>query len=141
MELTAEVLLEVLRSLRTDAPAAQMRRRRLPRVGVRLRLTILPCRDRRTEAGAPAECGEPVIVRLRNLSRRGLGFIHNQPLQLGQPFIITLPSERGGHVRMLGRVERCRTIDSGTYDIGCSIRTDVPREEIDYFLSGLRRSA
>ena len=136
MDLTAETLLEVLRSLRSDAPAAgQMRRRQLPRVGVSLRLLILPC-------GGSADAGGPAVVRLRNLSRHGLGFVHNRPLALGQSFVITLPREAGGSVQMLGRVERCRPLDGGgSYDVGAAIRTDVPREEIDYHLRSLRRSA
>ena len=139
MELTAEVLLDVLRSLRTDAAAAQMRRRRLPRVGVRLRLTILPCGP--AEPGRLAERPTPAIVRLRDLSRRGLGFVHTRPLAIGQPFLITLPRQAGGLVHLLGRVERCRPIDGGAFDVGGSIRLDVPREEIEYYLRESRRSA
>ena len=136
MDLTAETLLEVLKSLRSDAPAGQMRRRQLPRVGVSLRLMILPCGE---PAGSTAG---PAVVRLRNLSRHGLGFVHNRPLSLGQSFVITLPREAGGSVQMLGRVERCRPLDGGgSYDIGAAIRTDVPREELDYHLRSLRRSA
>ena len=129
MELTAETLLEVLKSLRSDAPTGAMRRRKLPRVGVRLKLTILPS-------------GGPAVVRVRNISRRGLGFVHNQPLAIGQAFIISLPRESGGTVEMIGRVERCRPLDGGgSYDVGAALRVDVPREEIDYHLRNLRRSA
>lgn len=139
MELTAEALLDVLRSLRTDSAAAQMRRRKLPRVGVRLRLTILPCGT--PEPGRSAAKPIPVSVRLRDLSRRGLGFVHNGPLEIGQAFLITLPRQTGGQVHLLGRVERCRPIDGGAFDIGGSIRLDVPRQEVEYYLRDLRRSA
>lgn len=137
MELTAETLLEVLRSLRCDPTSAAMRRRRLPRVGVRLRLKILPF----GEGGAGPRMPQPAIVRLRDLSRRGLGFVHSAPLEVGQSFIITLPREAGGHVHMLGQVERCRALEGGSWEIGSSIRTDVPREEIERLLASGRRSA
>ena len=135
MDLTAEALTEVLHSLRSDAPSGQMRRRKLPRVGVRLRLMILPCGEASATAG-------PAVVRLRNISRHGFGFIHSRPLAIGQAFVITLPREAGGSVQMLGRVERCRPLDGGgSYDVGAEIRTDVPREELDFHLRTLRRSA
>ena len=138
MNLTAEAFLEVLRSLRSDAPQAQMRRRRLPRVGVRLRLLILPMGD---DGNSPRPLPRPVTVRLRNLSRRGIGFVHNQPLSPGQAFMMTLPREAGGNVHLLGRVERCRQIDQETWDIGSSIRLDVPREEFEAHLARFRKSA
>src|SRR5690606_35171123 len=74
MELTAETLLEVLRSLRCDPTSSAMRRRRLPRVGVRLRLKILPFRE---GPGNGPRMPQPAVVRLRDLSRRGLGFVHS----------------------------------------------------------------
>ena len=138
MELTAETLLEVLRSLRCDPTSAAMRRRRLPRVGVRLRLKILPFGE---GPGNGPRMPQPAVVRLRDLSRRGLGFVHSSPLEVGQSFIITLPREAGGHVHMLGQVERCRALEGGSWEIGSSIRTDVPREEIERLLAGRRRSA
>jgi hypothetical protein len=141
--MTAEALMEVLRSLRSD-PAGGVasgragsgrRRRKLPRVGLRLSLVILPM------AASSAAPPIPQMVRLRNLGPRGLGFIHTQPLALEQQFLIVLPRESGGMAHLLGRVERCRPLEAGTYDIGCSIRLDVPRQEMDHFVQQTRRRA
>ena len=140
MELTAETLLEVLRDLRSDAQTGQMRRRRLPRVGVRLSLVILPCG--KSAASVEAAKAGPATVHLRNISRRGLGFTYGKPFAVNQDFIISLPRQTGGNVHLLGRVERCRRLDGGmAYDIGAAIRVDVPREEVEYHLARVRRCA
>lgn len=136
MDLTAETFLEVLRSLRSDELPQKLRRRKLPRVGVRLRLVILPCGPRLAGA-APRS----VMVRLRDLSRRGMGFIHTEPLEIGRAFLIALEREAGGTVHLLGSVNRCRRIDERCYDIGGLVRLDVPREEMQGHINGLRRSA
>lgn len=136
MELSAETFLEVVRSLRSDGTPKKMRRRKLPRVGVRLRLVILPCGPNSTGAAPRA-----VLVRLRDLSRRGVGFVHTERLEIGQAFFVNLPREAGGNLFLLGRIERCRQIDRDQFDIGGSIRLDVPREEVEQHVAGLRRSA
>lgn len=136
MHLSAETFLEVLRSLRSDLLPQKLRRRRLPRVGARLRLVILPCGPR--AAGIPPRAA---MVRLRDLSRNGMGFIHTRPLMVGQAFLICLEREAGGIVHLLGTVNRCRPLDARHYDIGGTIRLDVPREEMQGHLDELRRSA
>ena len=123
--LTAEALMEVIRSLRSDLDAAtaaggSLRRRKLPRVGLRLKVTILNDDD-----------ATPAVVRVRNLSPRGLGFVHTAPLPVGGEFLVELPCERGGSVHLAGRVERCRPIDARLWDVGGSLRLDVPRQEIE----------
>ena len=104
----------------------------MPRVGARLRLVILPCGPR--SAGiAP----RPVQVGLRNLSRRGIGFVHTEPLVLGQAFLICLERQTGETVHLLGRVERCHPISDRHYDIGGSFRVDIPRHEMQVHIDAL----
>lgn len=136
MNLTAETFLEIVRSLRSDGLPQKLRRRKLPRVGARLRLVILPCGPR--SAGIAPRAA---TVRLRDFSRNGMGFIHSEPLVNGQAFLICLEREAGGTVHLLGRVNRCRALDGRHYDIGGSIRLDVPRAEMQGHIDDLRRSA
>lgn len=133
MELTAEAVMDVLRSLRSDGPGgggggsspSGRRPRQLPRVGMRVKLLILPL----DPEAAPPQPAAPVTVRVRNLSPRGLGLVHDHPLQVGQEFLIVLPREAGGVAYLLGRVQRCRELEGGgSFDVGASIRTDVPRD-------------
>lgn len=156
MELTAEAVMDLLRSLRSDdsggngggsSPSGR-RPRQLPRVGVRMKLVILPIAGEADDNATPPPPPPPptppapVAVRVRNLSPRGLGFIHNQPLPVGQEFLILLPRHAGGIAHLLGRVQRCRELEGGgAYDIGAAICMDVPREILLHHVQNARRCA
>ena len=132
--LTAEALADILRALRADAarPSDKIggrRRRSAPRVGVRLQISILPL-----DGQLPASQAR-VLVRVRDLSPTGLGFVHREPLAKGQPFVIRLPKAIGGIARLLGRVEHCRRIDGGQYQIGATVLLNAPRAEVEALLA------
>ena len=127
MRLTAELLVDMLRDLRADSPGTRARsgqsRRRLPRIGVRLQMTILPLDGDREM--------QQVTVRVRDIGRGGFGFTHNTPLQPGQQFLVELPRQIGGTTWILGEVNRCEEQAGGTCLIGSRIRLDVPTVEVN----------
>ncbi len=132
--LTAEALADILRSLRADraSPHDKLAGNRLrldPRVGVRLPLTILPL-------GGNGPSQQAIVqVSVRNFGPRGLGFLHREPLAVGQSFIIRLPRAVGGVECLLGQTARCRSLGGGLYDIGASIRLNAPRAEVEALLA------
>ncbi len=152
--MTAEHLLEVLRSLRSDGIHARsgqagsgLRRRKLPRVGLRQRVTILPL---------PADEGHPAVadhmkltpgghasmmVRVRNIAPSGLGIICNTPMAIESRFLLVLPRERGGIVHLLGQVKRCRPLDADTWDVGVQIRLDATPTELSDHVRSIRKVA
>ena len=152
--MTAESLMSILRGLRSDGlfdhgrrggtgSLSGMRRRKLPRVGVRQRLTILPLpADEDAPAAITGETGrKAVIVRLRNLGPRGLGMLSDKPMNLGGRFLLLLPRERGGVVHLLGRVCRCREADAGLWDVGTEIQLDASQAQLTGLVRSLRHAA
>src|SRR3954470_10004955 len=69
------------------APGAAGQRRG-PRVTLDTRLTILPCPD------GPDRAEPALSVPVRDLSRGGLRFLHNERLPLDTPFVALLPRPR-----------------------------------------------
>ncbi|MEM1011372.1 MAG: hypothetical protein AAGI46_04020 [Planctomycetota bacterium] len=139
--MTAESLLEILRSLRSDGlldadSNRSMRRRKLPRVGIRDRLTILPvgndCDERVTAS--------PTNIRIRDIGPRGIGFVSDVAMSVGEKFLVLLHRERGGIVHILAEVKRARNV-GGTYDIGGTFHLDTTREEINAYLRSVKRAA
>jgi hypothetical protein len=143
-----ESLLHAIRSLRADltaqtAAGGSLMRRGQPRVGLRLRMTILPLGGRALPPGPDAD--RATHVHLRNLSPRGVGFVHDRVLEEGRHFLIELPRERGGNAHLLGCVERCRRIETAAgasplYDIGGSLDLGATADDIRQ-LRGERKSA
>ena len=137
MQLTVEAIIETLRSLTSDGVGDSPRGRtprRLPRVGLRMRIMILPLKGESRP--------RPAIVRLRNMSPAGLGLMVDEPMQAGQQFLIRLPRDRGGSAHLLGVVERCRKLDGvASHDVGATLRLDVPRAEMARHVASVRKVA
>ena len=137
MQLTVEAIIETLRTLTSDGVGDSPRGRtprRLPRVGLRMQITILPLSDE--------SMPRPATVRLRNMSPAGLGFLMDEPLREGQQFLIRLPRDRGGSAHLLGVVQRCRKLDGvSSHDVGATLRLDVPREEMARHVASVRNVA
>ncbi len=140
--MTAESLMEILRSLRSDGLLdgdgnRTMKRRKLPRVGVRARVTILPVDGDSAVRQRPA----PSNVRLRDVGPRGIGFIADLDMKLGQKFLVLLHRERGGVIHLLAEVRRSRQVSTGSFEIGGAFHLNATREEVEGHLRSLDRAA
>jgi hypothetical protein len=141
--MTAEEIMEVLRSLRSDGlldhrAVGTMRRRTLPRVGVRTRMSILRVNDSLEHRSGHAK---PEVVRVRNIGPRGIGVIGQHAMASGERFLVLLPRERGGVIRLLAEVRRCSTFGDGSFDIGAAFLLDATNEEIEDCIRTIKRAA
>ena len=141
MDLTAEQLLDIVRDLKGD-PA--QRRRLLPRVGLRSTLRLWPCDAKRHTSK------EPVVLRLRDISRRGMGAISPASLDVGNPVLLEVPYEmQEGTMWVLGRVVRStaqraahgdRNADKG-HLVGIELMLDTPRALLDVYVQRVQSRA
>lgn len=133
VELTAEQLLEIVQDLRGD-PA--QRRRNLPRVGLRHSVTIWPCDAKRHTSK------DAVQLRLRDISRRGLGAVATNALDVGNPVLLDLPREETGErMWVLGRVVRSQQQQDKSYLVGIELMLDTPRPLLDVYINRVAQHA
>ena len=76
-----------------------------------------PCRITIT-LGTSAEAGLSHPVQLKDISARGVCFLHNVALAVQTPFVVKLEGPDGKHVTMLSTVVHCRHVDKDTFQIG-----------------------
>jgi len=89
-------------------------RRRAPRIRRDADVTILMCAD-----GA---VGESVVVRLQDVSARGLGFARERPMPPGTPFIFRVPRGDAPPITLLYTVVRCLPQGGGKFQIGAELQ-------------------
>ena len=110
----SEAIAATIRTLlqgRPGTPAARQSRR-LPRYGIRAPLTVQPLQDDRP-------LGKPEQVWLRDISRKGLGFVCRRPLPVGKAFLLKVPD--GNDLPPLRCVtKRCAKVADGVFVIGAS---------------------
>jgi hypothetical protein len=106
MELTAEMLSEVIEALRSNAPAGTEKRKQ-PRVGLRLQVPVL----------LPGS-SKPSTARLRDVSEGGVGLLTHEPVEnRGQ--IVLLLHDRDGIPRFIRCIVcYCRKVASNLYSVG-----------------------
>ena len=125
--MTAEQLMAIVRGLKGD-PAG--RRRTLPRVGVRHTLRLWPCDAKRHTRK------DPVVLRLRDLSRRGLGALSPAALDVGNPVLLEVPyGGREGTLWVLGRVVRSAAEKGRGHLVGVELMPDTPRPLLDVYVN------
>jgi hypothetical protein len=111
MELTAQQFAEMVNHLkgpsRFGGPQDQ---RRAPRVERQARLTITP-----VDGVQPPT---PVDVEIKNISSRGLGFVHTRKLKLHSQFLVKLPRQGGDPVEILCTVVHCNPAGQKCYAVG-----------------------
>lgn len=80
--------------------------------------------------------GDPMdfLVRPRNLSTGGLGFLHGGFVYPGSVCIVTLVSHDGLNVVARGKVVRCACVTGRIHDIG--VQFDAPIEIDDFVIKG-----
>lgn len=120
MQLSAETFLQIVKSLRSDTVGNGGReQRKMPRVGVRGRSTIL----------MPGKTGQrPHTVNVRDISAGGIGLLMTEPLlSVGEEFVLVLPSTgQQGKRQMLCVVARFNKLSANLYTVGASFKHEVP---------------
>ena len=116
MQLAESLYEQVTSTLRGDAagaasaaPAADGRRRREPRLGVRGQVTLIPLSDS-LQTGS-------FDVPLRDLSAGGIGFAHTGKMSLDEQFVVLLPQGRDS-VAVLCEVAHYQPLGESWYAVG-----------------------
>jgi HD-like signal output (HDOD) protein len=95
-------------------------RRRAPRIKRNKDVVILPCTDGVVHGSIP--------VKLQDVSARGVGFVHTDPLEKGSQFIFRVPRTDTVPITLLYSVARCVPTPDGKFTIGgqleCVLRED-----------------
>lgn len=89
-------------------------RRRAPRIRRDADVVILLC----TDEGV----GESTLVRLTDVSARGLGFARERPMPPGTPFIFRVPRGDAPPITLLYTVVRCVPSGAGRFAIGAELQ-------------------
>jgi len=129
MDLTSELFRQIVESPETEASSragaevSRVEQRRTPRTRLDVEATLLPFSDR---VGL-----KPVSVLVRDLSRGGLRFLHDQPLPLGEAFGLLLPDASGRPIVILCTVTYWQPLSPELFAIGarfCQVlrQTDPP---------------
>ncbi|HEV2295194.1 MAG TPA: HDOD domain-containing protein [Tepidisphaeraceae bacterium] len=95
-------------------------RRRAPRIKRNKDVVILPCSDGVVKGTIP--------VRLQDVSARGVGFLHTEPMEKGSQFIFRVPRTDTVPITLLYTVVRCVPTADGKFTIGGSLEC-VLRED------------
>jgi hypothetical protein len=114
IDLTASTLSELVASLRSTL-ADGMEKRRLPRVGLRLRAHVALSR---------ADRSEPIQIWVRNVSANGFGFTCTHELQAGEMFTLLLAGDRPESV--VCQIRHCRRVASGVFQLGAKFIDSLP---------------
>jgi hypothetical protein len=113
MHLSAKQFAEILSGLDKDGRDASFGgcdKRRAPRVPLNNRVTIVP--------DLQGETCDAVGVELRDVSQRGIRFLHSRTLPAGGQFVLELPQPTGDPVRILCRIVHARATPEGPVSIG-----------------------
>src|SRR3954462_8278483 len=99
MELTSELLAEVLASLKSNPPRGAESRKR-PRVGMSGQVEIIILEQSAT----------PQTARVRDVSEGGIGLLTRQPLQKGSEFMLSLHAKDGENKLIRCMARHCRKV-------------------------------
>jgi hypothetical protein len=115
IDLTAATLSELVHSLRSTL-ANGLEKRRLPRVGMRLRAHIALSRTDRSDT---------IQIWVRNVSANGFGFTSTRDIQAGEMFTLLLAGEKPESI--VCQIRHCRRVASGVFQLGAKFIDSVPR--------------
>jgi hypothetical protein len=87
-----------------------------------------PCRISIT-LGDHDHTGLAHLVQLKDISARGMCFLHNAELPIGSAFVVKLEAPDGNSVSILSNVVHCRQLDKNTYQIGAEFTCSLNRKD------------
>lgn len=105
MELTKQLLAEIVESLRSHARGG-VEKRQHPRVGMRLRANLL----------RHPFLGKPLVIWVRDISSGGMGILSDKPLQIGEPLKITFSDDKENNVDCTATYRR--RVSSNLFQVG-----------------------
>jgi hypothetical protein len=121
MRLSAEMYDQVLAALRSDSRGGKDKRRE-PRVGLAGEAKLV----------AMTDTGKRIAdsVRVRDVSRGGIGLISNQQLISQQRFVLQLRYQDDEPLWLVCFTAYCRAIDGGRFTIGAKIQQLLKADQI-----------
>jgi len=109
LQLSAEQFRHIRHHLKWDKQASD--KRTSPRVGVRNSVPM-------SLMGPKGQMGRRHSVPVRNISRNGIGFLHEDRLPMGCRFAITLPIDGEKELVAIYEVKHCETLEQRLFGIG-----------------------
>jgi hypothetical protein len=132
MRLSAEIFQQIVDALRSDRKSDRDKRLE-PRVGMAGEATLVS----RREDGRPVSAR----VRVRDVSRSGIGIIHSRRFAQGQPLIIQLQSTTGDPIWLVCVAAYSRRFETDRYSVGVRIQQVVHADEVNRLTAELGNSA
>lgn len=121
MRLSAQSYQQILASLKSDALKDRSKRRE-PRVGLAGEAEFVTVNESGTRSAG--------LVRLRDVSRSGIGLLFNQAMAAKQHFVLRLHSYVDEPIWLVCSTAYCRPIESGQFAVGARIIQLLSAEEI-----------
>jgi hypothetical protein len=114
MQLSAEMFEAIVKNLKGSAPEGRDKRRE-PRAGLCGKADMIPISlDQRV--------AKSCLVRVRDLSPRGIGLVHNKRLGVDTQFAIQLPCGNNARITVVYTVRHCKTLSPDLFSIGGLLR-------------------
>jgi hypothetical protein len=134
VQLSSETFYAIIDALRSDNRGTKtVEKRQRPRVGLRARADI--------RVLGPNGPGEPVSIHVRDLSKSGIGLMHNSALPEGTRFILCFNTKQDiPGQKVMFEVAQCRSFGDGCYAIGARLCSDEETQanELDDLAERLR---
>lgn len=122
MILSAEMFEQIAEALKSDGRPGRDKRLE-PRVGMTGEVMLLNVNNRRRRG--------VISVRVRDISRSGVGLYHTKPFVKGQRFIIQLSTANGDPIWMICITAYCRKLEEDRFSIGARIQQVMTSAEVE----------
>lgn len=122
MKLSAELFNQIVAALKSDGADPHAHRHE-PRVGLAAEVTLV-----NTTGPGPRVSK----VKVRNISRTGLGLFHCQHMLKGQKFILLLQGSGDKTIWMVCSAAYCRKVDDCRYSIGAHVVQLLKPEQVKH---------
>jgi len=120
--LSAEMFEQIAEALKSDGPPGRDKRLE-PRVGMTGEVMLLNMSDRRR--------GGVISVRVRDISRSGVGLYHSARFAKGERFIIQLRTLKNEPIWMICVTAYCRKLQEDRFSIGARIQQVMNSAEVE----------
>src|SRR4051812_7118864 len=110
MKLTAEQFAELAATFDAKQGRTKHERRRASRMDLQARIKILPVTSGKRL--------EPLTVTICDFSARGISFIDQTPMEMGQQFVLELPRREGAPVTLLCTVMHIKHVGPEIHRMG-----------------------
>jgi len=108
-------LIALIETSHDDGPKPEVRRAQRISHPCRISITL----------GDSENAGPFHLVQIKDISARGVSFLHNEELPHGTAFVVKLEGPAGKNVSILSNVVHCRQLDKHTFQIGAEFTCAV----------------